>query len=381
MSDIFPDPNEDESPLALDEATRALYRRAIDNPSSLTDEERRTVTHRPSRPEEDELCRQASGLNFSELVRMAIDHQDSLSYDEASLLLGGLIPGEAGRWLRYRLRLSEADQDILHTAYDATWTEELEEARANANAVQKTWNQDSSAAGKFLNDDDIRHNILAMTVPWQEQVLSDTESEVCGLVGFYPDRDDWAVFREQIETAIYHGLHYRVQRIKNETIAKFTLHWVQTDNTPDQDLRGLFTEKRHKGGFPKGLRTDSFLFVDREALQSCDSKRPFVWLWEPKRTSATDEEKDEKEEEEKILVPSKSTSNILPRLSSPVSSNGISRRKRQDGDRIDWHLSSRLFIVLRSTRKILRPGSEIGFGRLPRDLCNFGLIQYFLRYT
>ncbi|KAJ6012493.1 hypothetical protein N7522_002848 [Penicillium canescens] len=44
MSDIFPDPNEDESPLALDEAARALYRRAIDNPSSLTDEERRTVT-------------------------------------------------------------------------------------------------------------------------------------------------------------------------------------------------------------------------------------------------------------------------------------------------------------------------------------------------
>jgi hypothetical protein len=35
----FPDPNEDESPVALDEATRSLYRRAIDNPSSLTDED------------------------------------------------------------------------------------------------------------------------------------------------------------------------------------------------------------------------------------------------------------------------------------------------------------------------------------------------------
>jgi hypothetical protein len=219
--------------------------------------------------------------------------------------LGGLILGEAGRWLRYRLRLSKADQDILHTAYDATWTEELKEARANANAVQKTWNQDSSAAGKFLNDDDIRHNILAITVPWQEQVLSDTESEVCGLVGFYPDRDGWAVFREQIEMAIYHGLHYRVQRIKNETIAKFTLHWAQRDHTPDQDLRGLFTGKRDKGVFPNGLRTESFLFVDREALQSRDSKRPFVWLWEPKRTSATDEEKDDKGEEEKDLGPLK----------------------------------------------------------------------------
>jgi hypothetical protein len=119
MSDIFPDPNEDRSPLALDEATRALYRRAIDNPSSLTDEERRTVTHRPPRPEEDELCQQATGLNFSVLVQKAIDHRDSLSYDEASLLSGGLIPGEARRWLRYRLRLSEADQNLLHAAIDA----------------------------------------------------------------------------------------------------------------------------------------------------------------------------------------------------------------------------------------------------------------------
>ncbi|KAJ6049576.1 hypothetical protein N7444_006292 [Penicillium canescens] len=70
MSDIFPDPNEDESPLALDEAARALYRRAIDNPSSLTDEERRTVT---PRPEEDELCRQilrpGSEIGFGRLPR------------------------------------------------------------------------------------------------------------------------------------------------------------------------------------------------------------------------------------------------------------------------------------------------------------------------
>lgn len=298
MSDVFPDPNEDRSPLVLDAATRALYRRAIENPSSLTDEERRTVTHRPPGPEEDERCRQACGLTFSELVRKAIDHRDSLSYHEAGLLVGGLIPGEAGRWFRYRLRLSEADQNLLHAAYDAAWTAELKEARANAHAVQKRCIQESSAAAKFLNDDDMRHNRLAMMVPWQEQVLSDTESKVCGLVGFYLDREDWAAFREQIETAVYHGLHYRAQRIKDEAIAKFTLHWAPIDDPPDRDLLDVFAEKRDQGKFPRDLRTDSFLFIDQEALQSQDAKRPFVWLWEPKRPS-TDEEKAGKEGEEK----------------------------------------------------------------------------------
>jgi hypothetical protein len=194
--------------------------------------------------------------------------------------------------------LSEADQHLLHAAIDVAWTEEMREARANAHAVQKRGLQASSAAAKFLNDDDMRHNRLAMMVPWQEQVLSDTESEVCGLVSFYADREDWAAFREQVETAVYHGLHYRAGRIKDEAIAKFTLHWVPINDPSDRDLRDLFAEKRDQGEFLRGLRTDSFLFVDQEALESRDSKRPFVWLWEPKRPS-TDEEKDEKEGEGK----------------------------------------------------------------------------------
>ncbi|KAL4895751.1 hypothetical protein BDV59DRAFT_199737 [Aspergillus ambiguus] len=160
---------------------RTLYRRAIDNPSSLTDEERRIITYRPSDPEEDERCRHACGLIFSELVRKAINKRDSLSYHEAALLIGWHIPGEARR------------------------SEEIRDARANAGTVHRRGLQASSAAAKFLNDDDMRHIRIAMMVPWQEQMLSDTD-EVCGLVGFYADREDWAAFREQIETAVCHGL-------------------------------------------------------------------------------------------------------------------------------------------------------------------------------
>ncbi|KAL4887862.1 hypothetical protein BDV59DRAFT_189757 [Aspergillus ambiguus] len=303
MSDLFPDPNEDNSPVVLDETTRALYHRAIDNPSSLTDEERRTITHRPPRPEEDERYQQACGLTFSELVRKAIYQRDSLSYHEAASLVNGLVPGEGGRWLRYLHRLSKADQDLLHAAMEAAWTEDIREARANARVVRKRGLQASSAAAEFLNDDDIRHNMFAMKVPWQEQVLSDTDSEVCGLMGFYTDGEDWAAFQEQIKTAVGHGLRYQPDMIKDEVVGKFTLHWVPIDSSSDRDLRDLFAEKRDQGEFLTGLRTDSFLFVDREALQSRDSKRPFVWLWEPKIPSF-DKEKEQKEEQ-KDLAPLK----------------------------------------------------------------------------
>ena len=50
-------------------------------------------------------------------------------------------------------------------------------------------------------------------------------------------------FKEQIETAIYHGLHYSMPTIKDAVFAKFTLQWVQYDSTdvskPLSFLRGI----------------------------------------------------------------------------------------------------------------------------------------------
>jgi hypothetical protein len=73
--------NVDRTPLALDEAIRDLYNRAISDPSSLTDAERRTITHRPPPEEEDTLCHAACGLSFSNLVTKAIENRDSLTFN------------------------------------------------------------------------------------------------------------------------------------------------------------------------------------------------------------------------------------------------------------------------------------------------------------
>ncbi|KAF3399752.1 hypothetical protein F1880_008042 [Penicillium rolfsii] len=178
----------------------------------------------PPAPEEDEQCQQACGLKFSDLILKAIDQRHALLYREAVFLTGRSFPGDVGGWLRYLHRLSEADQNLLHAAVEAAWTEEMREARANAQAVQKRALQANSDAARFLNADDMRHVRFAMIPPWQEQVLSDTASELCGLEGFYADWKEWPTFQKQIETAIYHGLHIRPELMKDEALAKFTLH-------------------------------------------------------------------------------------------------------------------------------------------------------------
>jgi hypothetical protein len=34
------------------------------------------------------------------------------------------------------------------------------------------------------------------------------------------------MFKEQIKTAIYHGLHFKPQLMNEAAVEKFTLHWV-----------------------------------------------------------------------------------------------------------------------------------------------------------
>ncbi|KAL4894782.1 hypothetical protein BDV59DRAFT_164087 [Aspergillus ambiguus] len=118
------------------------------------------------------------------------------------------------------------------------------------------------------------------------------------------------------------------------------------------NLRDLFAEKRDQNEFPRGLRTDSFLFVDQEALQSRDSKRPFVWLWEPKRPR-TVEKKDEKEEEEKDLDPLRiDIKRIAPTLFARLTQRDFSTKEAR---RKPYRLASKLKALHRVVKYSLNP--------------------------
>ncbi|EED21182.1 conserved hypothetical protein [Talaromyces stipitatus ATCC 10500] len=285
----------DTRPLSLDEETRALYNRAITEPASLTDVQRRRITHRPPAEEEDALCRQACGLSIIERVAKAIaianndngsdDENLILTYSEAHLLTAGVVPGQPGRLLSERARLSEADRDLSHRAAAAAVTEEMKVARETAQEVQRRWRIAQGAAIESLNDDDVRNILFAMPVPWQERVIHSTSTDgspsISGLVVFY-DPERTAEYKSSVEKAVCNGLHYHPMSMDDKAIARFTLYWVEfpaldsnDDNTVKLSaLRSKFQTMIANHEFPVGLRSDCFLYMDEEGLRSI---KPYLW--------------------------------------------------------------------------------------------------------
>ncbi|GAM42960.1 hypothetical protein TCE0_044r17390 [Talaromyces pinophilus] len=291
----------DTTPLSLDEETRALYNRAIADPTSLTDPERRRITHRPPPDEEDALCRQACGSSMTELVAKAIAIHNNgsatgtstgtedlvLTYKEAHHITAGVVPGQPGRLLSYRARLSKEEQDLTHKAAAAALTEEMKVAQEVARAVHRRWWPAQKAATESLNDDDSRNIRYAMRIPWQDQILKsasrDGSPSVSGLVVFYdPERTE--EHKSEVEQAVFNGMHYQPMSMDDRAIARFSLHWMEVPALYSDDtdklsaLQAKFQTMLANHEFPTGLRTDCFLYMDKEGI--CFT-RPYVWLGEP----------------------------------------------------------------------------------------------------
>ncbi|KAL4739531.1 hypothetical protein BDV11DRAFT_205013 [Aspergillus similis] len=334
------------TPLALDEPTRTLYNRAISNPSSLTDQERRFITHRPPQKEENTLCRNACGLSMDELVAKAInsssnnnnndddDNDDNdgprtshslsltlpLSHEEARLLSAGVIDvvqKQGFKILSEVARLSPEDRDLKARAMQAATTDDIRVAKQVAWRVLEKWRSARDAAAETLNADDVRNIKVASKVPWQEHILQSSlasaEAGGCfGLVVFYHEKENkeaggescLSSYKSQIRTAIYHSLHYSPSLVKDETRTRFALHWVAvpslTASASDGDninnnsmgptaLRRRFSRMllNNNNEIPAGYRRDAFLYLDEEAFGSRETARPFLWLAEPEPQSST----------------------------------------------------------------------------------------------
>ncbi|KAE8312809.1 hypothetical protein BDV41DRAFT_588501 [Aspergillus transmontanensis] len=313
--------NVDRTPLTLDKLTRILYNRAISNPSSLTDQERRLITHRPPPEEENTLCRNACGLSMDELIVKAINSNNNNNYDdddlslslglsnkEARLLTAGVVQGRSGCIL----------SEVARFTMEAARTDDIRAAIEVAQWAGQRWIAVQLAAAKALNNDDIRNIQVAMKVPWQEHVLQSNSISAgnsssdpsfsstsggqgpgeagarFGLVVFYQEEEEevgrLSEYKSQIGTAIYHGLHYSVSLIKDETRDRFTLHWVAVSGSHDNDLdpsalRSRFSTMLSNNEILIGFRRDAFLYVDKEAFYSRETARPYLWLAEPESKS------------------------------------------------------------------------------------------------
>ncbi|KAL2807588.1 hypothetical protein BJX63DRAFT_411833 [Aspergillus granulosus] len=301
----------DTTPLSLDEATRALYNRAISDPSSLTDQERRRITYRPPPEGENALCRDACGLSMDELIAKAINSKNNsndnnnnnsdslshslslslpLSYKEASLLSAGVVRKVQGQGLRILsevARLSPEHRDLKERAMRAATTDDIRAAMEVAMDVRKRW-----SAERVLQSSSSSAGDSGSSSP------SEAGSRF-GLVVFYPENEEdekeeqgrFLLYKSEIRMAIYHSLHYSPWLIKDETRNRFTLHWVAVPTTSGRNtnnnfqdpsaLRSRFRTRLLNNKIPSGFRRDAFLYVDEEAFRSRETARPYLWLAEP----------------------------------------------------------------------------------------------------
>ncbi|KAL1853810.1 hypothetical protein Plec18170_005202 [Paecilomyces lecythidis] len=214
----------------------------------------------------------------------------SLTYKEAHFLTAGVVDEQPGQLLRDAACLNPGNRDLMARAMAAARTEDVKAARVIAQRVQQQWMAAEPAAAETLSDEDARNIKFAMRVPWQERVLAMSSNEMgvdmgrFGLVVFYNPRDAHVPdFKMEIETAVHHGLHYSPRRVKEETLNRFTLHWVAVsgDNLNPNALRNRFSTMLQNHEVPLGFRQYVFLYVDEEALRSRETARPYIWLAEP----------------------------------------------------------------------------------------------------
>ena len=88
-------------PLPLD-----LFSKAIDDPGSLTENEKLDILDWVPEAEADERCRKACGMTWQELVTTAVERPEDLTSDNISLI-------EVGRYPTYKVNGAEHKRGFL----------------------------------------------------------------------------------------------------------------------------------------------------------------------------------------------------------------------------------------------------------------------------
>ncbi|KAL4728905.1 hypothetical protein ACLX1H_003307 [Fusarium chlamydosporum] len=355
-------------PLDLDGETRALYEKAVADPSSLSDEERRTILLRPPREEEDSLCHDICGSTMSEIVTKALCDPDSLSYTEARLIASGVLSIRNSVMQQHSLRLRvKSDSDLRHEALTAATTKDEIAALEPCRAIQDANRKARDAAREALDGHDGQLIKRAAFRPhrgplsWQEHIMSSSSSSKkvapCGFVVFSLKQEDvkYSDFQQQLESCISHGFHYCWGLTEEPVFTGFKLHKIQHDSS--ESLQKRFITVRDAEGIPAGLRKDMFLYVDDVAVESLNSPRPFIWLWEPQEDLETQEH----------LGPVKiDTKHVAPLLLARLTSRDMSVERRIMEL---WRCGPELEGLLEAAKKSTNESREHDGIWPPRGLC------------
>lgn len=91
IDEFFPysTPSPPEAPEPIPTKTLDLYKKAIDAPDTLTEEEKLSILDWVSEDVVNERCRAACGIDWQELITVAVERPQDLTYDETLFIALG----------------------------------------------------------------------------------------------------------------------------------------------------------------------------------------------------------------------------------------------------------------------------------------------------
>ncbi|GJC92735.1 hypothetical protein ColKHC_01561 [Colletotrichum higginsianum] len=285
--------------MGLSPETRALYAKAIENPTGLSAAERNRVLGRLPPEEEDELCLAQVGLNRQALISKALTEPDTLSQTECDIVLTGAHydssnPSALTLKFQVLMSLSPEDRQLQSQAYGEVrrvtdWYNTEAPAVHNAFERSKDIREQDRAERKRKREQQVElvQNARKLPRPKWIQDLLDAQLPRWGFVCF---RTAYATTTHDAEAApVADDAVWDHLRWTFDDIARIVLtHCWMLDgqrlydtrenifvSDPDlqgasaENLRARFRAMRDRNEIPEGVHRDCFLVADAETL-TCD---------------------------------------------------------------------------------------------------------------
>ncbi|KAF6804027.1 hypothetical protein CSOJ01_10479 [Colletotrichum sojae] len=269
------DPNNPHAPppTPLEPEIKALYVRAVENPSVLTLAEKYRVLGRLPPDQEDEICMQHFGLTWGELIAKALADPEELSKEELDVICDGVQTKDLfhGVWYFGALPYLSLEEDKLKRHALRRAREALDYESAEPAAKERALGR-RRAINESLAEESYRYK-------WISKVM-DAGLPRWGFVVFrtgydakYSGDAAWERFRELYDRTgeTMMGKQWRLsgrnlwKSHECVFVSEAGLHEASSE-----ELRSRFRAMGEKEEIPEGIRRDCFLVVDEDVITWMD---------------------------------------------------------------------------------------------------------------
>ncbi|KAL2004771.1 hypothetical protein VTN00DRAFT_3299 [Thermoascus crustaceus] len=263
-----------------------VWDRAINNPSSLTDEEKRSVLRFPAADIIAENVRTVTGGTREELIQKAASDPHSLTFPECRLLFD--FYHIMSSWDAHNLRapdrmVSREDMERRYTARQALLSPEEWRALQGAVAVHldkhNEWFAPINAAREEAKTKPPKwvQRIIDEQQPWGYMIYHTREAEEAG------GKEEWEMYVDRYREALFESQPHGV--VGGEQICGLkVMSCVEDFVVPEDEIHAIrehFRSLRNQGTLTPGVLQNVFVLITRDSIAS-DTPAPgraLSWAW------------------------------------------------------------------------------------------------------